>query len=141
MEIFPNNDQDRGDVYINRSYIHNNKGWGWGYGVWLSGGGGNMTCDYTASACSTWVKHNPGGWILEGTHLRNSPFRDHVLHVDNTFFFENGKDFDATGDRNSVFFNHCTFSERATAGANIHRHEEADVCNDYVLYQPFFYLP
>ena len=67
---------------------------------------------------------------------RNSPFPDEVLNITNSFFFENGKDFDATGNRNSVFFEHCTFSERV-GEANINRHNQGgDVCNDYIINDP-----
>ncbi|HNR20130.1 MAG TPA: T9SS type A sorting domain-containing protein [Bacteroidia bacterium] len=130
--IQPDVSSDHGNVYIDRCYIHNNKAWGWGYGVWLSGGGGSMTCDHISPACSTWQKvpnGNPPVQLLPAK-IQNSPIADMVLYLSNTFFFENGKDFDSSGDRNSVIIDHCTFSERVPAGANIHRHEDADLCND-----------
>lgn len=131
VEVLPGIQADHGNVTIDRCYIHNCKGWGFGYGVWLNGGGGSMTCDQNTSSCNDF---NNG--VLGSAHEENSPLADEVLDLTNTFFFENGKDFDASKDRNSVFMDHCTFSERAPAGANINRHVGAPVCNNYVITTP-----
>lgn len=131
--VSPDAPSHLGTVKINRCYIHNCKGRGFGYGVYHSAGSSYMICDDNTSATCVIEDCDPNPCIYVTTPLTNSPYQDEILDLKNTFFFENGKDVDATSNRNTIIVNHCTFSERAPEGANINRHDGQYACNDHVL--------